>query len=84
MTILTLVEYGQNPAVDVGLSRGLCQPGDGDDGAARSVLAEQVGGPAARRDHHDGGRHALGGRFYCRDGYRVRALEWRFHLRLKG
>lgn len=47
----------------------LRHPGDGDDGAARAELAEQVRGAAARGDHHDGGRHALGGRLHRRYGY---------------
>lgn len=65
------------------LARGLRLPGDRDDGAARPVLAQQVGGLAARRDDHDGGRQALRGSFHCRDSRGVRWLNWGPHLQFE-
>ena len=76
----TLVDDGQHAAVQMRLSRGLRVAGDGDDGTARAVLAEQVRTLAARRDHHDGGREALRGRLHCRDGRGVRGLNWGLYL----
>jgi len=52
---LTLVDEWHQATVEMGLTGGLGETGDRDDGAAWAVLAHLEGRLAAGGDHHDGG-----------------------------
>merc|ERR1719423_77292 len=58
---------GEDAAVQVALARHLAIARDGDDGAARPVLGDQVRGAARGGDHDDGGGQCLEGRLHRSD-----------------